>query len=233
MVRSSSFSSTNLGRGLIFLIGLSLVACTPAPASQIDPTEPVVGLAPTATSIKPDGEATPDEIAVAEPEVAVSHLIQPYPFTTPLPPPTPTLLDGVYARTVKYTGTPTPCRRCAPYRADGGTWLLTLEAGVFRVSHAGTGFSGVGSFTVSGNQLILFNDPNCHLDTGTYTWELEGRSLRLTEVDDSCAWELRAHNLTSGSWLLEGDGQGTVIDHCQPPSTEAAISGHWRAPAGC
>lgn len=216
--------------GLFGVVGMG-TACRPAP-----PVEPLPALSPTGTSAAVVSTPPPSpETAVAAEEISAEapDIFQPYPYTTPLPPPTPTILDGVYLRRVKFEGTPTPCRRCAPYRAEGGTWQLHFKAGVFHVSHDVTGFSGVGSFTVTGDRLTLFNDPNCHLDSGTYTWEMDGRSLRLTEVADSCAWELRAKNLAAGSWLLERDQTGNRIDPCQPPSTEAAITDHWPAPPGC
>ncbi len=193
-------------------------------------------------------ETTDDTVAVVETEMATATptlrlpvtdtppptaALQPYPYTTPLPPPTPTHLDGVYTRVVSFAGTPTPCRRCAPYRAEGGTWTLQLDRGLFRLAHDGTGFTGIGAFTLSDRQLTLFNDPNCHLGIGTYDWALDGRSLILTTVADDCAFGLRAKNLGAGSWLKQVDVAGQPIDPCQPPNTEAAVTGHWPAPAGC
>ena len=128
------------------------------------------------------------------------RVVRPYPYTTPLPLPTPTILDGVYTRTVHFEGTPTPCRRCAPYRAEGGTWQMILAAGTFRISHTNTNFQGIGSFTVAGNQLTLFNDPNCHLYVGKYIWAIQNKTLRLTAVEDNCAYGLRAGNLAAGAW---------------------------------
>ncbi len=111
--------------------------------------------------------------------------------------------------------------------------MLHFEAGVFRVSHDSTDFQGVGSFTLSEDQIVLFNDPHCHLEVGIYTWELDGRSLILKEVKDECAFDLRVKNLAAGPWLRQTDEQGHKIDPCQPPSMEAAISGHWPTPSGC
>jgi hypothetical protein len=111
--------------------------------------------------------------------------------------------------------------------------MLSLKEGVFRVSHDGTTFKGLGSFTISGNQLFLFNDPNCYLDVGVYNWTLEGQSLKLQEVKDPCAFGLRAKNLTRGDWQSAGKEEGQRLDQCQPPSLEAAISGHWPIPEGC
>ena len=170
----------------------------------------------------------------AEPTATIpAPAAQPYPYTTPLPPPTPTRLDGVYSYTVPFIGTPTPCRRCAPYRANGGTWQLVLDRGVFRVTHSDTDFQGIGSFVVADDQLLLFNDPHCHSDVATYTWALDGRQLRLTAVDDSCGFGLRAGNLTAGAWYLERDGNGRPVNPCEPPNQEAAITGHWPKSEQC
>jgi len=158
---------------------------------------------------------------------------QPYPYTTPLPAPNPTKLDGVYTYSAKFIGTPTPCRRCAPYRAEGGEWALELDRGVYRITHSNTDFLGIGSFTVSGNKLMLFNDPHCHLETATYTWHRDGRTLRLTAIEDACAFGLRGKNLGAGSWLLQTDEEGNRIDSCQPPNREAAVTGHWPALENC
>ena len=158
---------------------------------------------------------------------------QPYPYTTPLPEPTPTELDGIYTYAAQFIGTPTPCRRCAPYRAEGGEWQLVFDKGVFRVTHSDTDFLGIGSFTIDGNKLTLFNDPHCHLETGTYIWHRDGRALRLTETDDLCAFGLRSRNFGVGNWTLQTDDEGNQLDACQPPNQEAAVTGHWPAPEGC
>jgi len=147
----------------------------------------------------------------ASPGPAPAEPLQPYPYTTPLPPPTPTILDGVYQRALPVKGTPVPCRRCAPYRAEGGTWTLQLTAGAFGVSHDITPFRGVGSFTVSGEQITFFNDPNCMQDSGIYRWRRDGRSLLLEEVADPCAFGLRARNLTAGRWVAV-ELQGQQVD---------------------
>lgn len=192
----------------------------------------LAGCAATPTPAPPTG--TPPPTASSTPAPATAQpLAQPYPYTTPLPPPTPTQLDGAFSREIEFLGTPVPCRRCAPYRANGGEWRLAFDRGVFRVTHSLTNFQGIGSFTIDGNRLNLFNDPNCHLDVGVYTWEKDGRMLRLTEVADPCAFGLRAKNLTGDTWLLQADGDGSVITPCEPPNHEAAITGHWAAPAGC
>ncbi len=215
---------------LVMLIILCLVSVGCSSAEETPPQSnpgPVVESSPTAAAT-----ATPEAQPTEEPSSSPSAL-QPYPYTTPLPPPIPTELDGVYIHKIKFEGTPTPCRRCAPYRAEGGTWTLRLDKGAFHISHDSTDFTGVGSFSLDGQQLLLFNDPNCHTDIGAYTWELDGRSLRLEAMDDTCGFGLRVKNLTAGSWVKQTDEEGRLIDSCQPPSTEAAITSHWPAPADC
>ncbi len=199
----------------------------------------VFGACSASSNIPPQITAPPSDMGVESSptpqNVATATSVQdfkPYPYTTPLPPPTPTELDGLYTRDVKFEGTPTPCRRCAPYRAEGGTWTLRLDAGVYRVSHSDTGFQGVGSFTVSDNQIILFNDPNCHLGIGSYTWKLDEQLLILDVLDDECAFGLRLNNLTAGGWVKQNNTEG-YRDQCQPPSLEAAITGHWPIPDNC
>jgi hypothetical protein len=146
----------------------------------------------------------------------------PYPFSAPLPPPEPGPLDGTYVKVHLDPNTPVPCMRCPDYILDGGVWLLRFHEGAFRIYHPGTDWGSLGSFTVSGDSLQLFNDPNCADVVGQYSWALEDGSLELTLVDDPCAIRLRAKNLTFQPW-----------QSCQPPNMEAAISGHWPVPEGC
>lgn len=217
---------------LLVLAAVSLGEMTTAcAASEADLTPAATATRWAVAETPPAPAAVATRLPAAE-AAPPEEILQPYPYTTPLPPPTPTILDGVYQRVVPDRGTTVPCRRCAPYKAEGGTWTLSLEAGAFRVSHPVTRFQGVGSFTVTGERITFFNDPNCHRDVGVYHWELDGRSLRLAEVADPCAFGLRAGNLTAGRWLLV-EAQGRPIDSCQPPNVEAAVTGHWPAPPEC
>jgi hypothetical protein len=101
-------------------------------------------------------------------------------------------------------------------------WKLSLSKGIFRIYFTVNGWRSLGSYTVSEDRLYLFNDPYCNMETGVYTWKLEGGALTLTEVDDLCSQGLRAANLVDQPWLS-----------CSPPNTEAAITDHWQKPAGC
>jgi hypothetical protein len=146
----------------------------------------------------------------------------PFPYTIPLPPPHPTAIDGTYTKFETKEEPPIPCRRCPDYAPEGGLWKLNLNKGVFRIFHNVTGWKDLGTFIVSGDQLILANDPVCHEVVGVYAWKLEEGKLILNVVQDKCAIGLRALNLTKLPWLS-----------CQPPSIEAATTDHWPKPPGC
>lgn len=167
---------------------------------------------------------TPTPSITATPADAWQTLLQhtPVPWTTPLPPEEPTTLDATYVKVNPRLATPFPCARCPDYALEGGVWKLQLDKGIFRIYHAASGWRSLGSYTVSGDRLYLFNDPYCSRDTGIYTWKLEEGSLTLSEVDDPCSQGLRAANLIDQPWLS-----------CRPPNTEAAITDHWNKPQGC
>jgi hypothetical protein len=71
----------------------------------------------------------------------------PYPYTTPLPPSSPTTLDDAYVKFDPRPGQRAPCRRCPAYPPEGGVWRLHLDKGIFRESHdvIGWGTLGVGA----------------------------------------------------------------------------------------
>lgn len=155
---------------------------------------------------------------------------QPFPYTIPLPAPTPTLLDGVYTKTEHKDVPRVPCKRCPDYATESGPWKLHLDKGVFRVRHQDTAWQSIGSFVVSidrsskeqAQQLVLFNDPNCPQVVGLYNWKLEEGRLSLEVIEDACAIRLRGENLSHLPWLS-----------CQPPSIEAGATDHWPKPDGC
>lgn len=153
-----------------------------------------------------DSAATPAPAAspTGDPDLWKRDLTEPYPHTLPIPPRTPTPMDGVYVRTVTAAegGSPMiPCRRCAPYRLDRGDSTLVLEAGRFRVSQPASDFSSLGHFLVRGDRLVFFNDPVCPEVRGVYRWTLRGSGLALRAVDDDCAFDdLRARYLTFEPW---------------------------------
>ena len=199
----------NLGLLLLLLFSTrSIVYSAPAAA----PSRPYTSFTPTYAP----GTPTPTDIWPA------FLLRTPFAYTTPFPPPAHTSLDGTYAKLDPSEPQWWSCRRCADYRPVGGIWKLSLDRGVFRVYYAVTGWRSLGSYTVNGDQLYLFNDPYCPWDVGKYTWRLEDGQLLLKEIEDGCSMHLRAENLTLQPWLS-----------CQPPSIFAAISDHWPKPPGC
>jgi hypothetical protein len=128
-----------------------------------------------------------------------------YPYTTPLPPEDPTVIDGTYSKFDPREGTRPFCRRCMPYPAEGGKWLLQLDKGTYRILSLRSlnGWHSLGSFTVSRQRLHLFNDPNCLEDVGSYEWTLEGGQLSLEVIDDPCALRWRGITFTNYLWELE------------------------------
>jgi hypothetical protein len=149
-------------------------------------------------------------------------LRMPYPHRMPLPPAESTPIDGTYAKRESKDEPRVPCRRCPDYAVEGGTWKLHLDKGVFRIFHEATGWKSIGSFVISGEEFSIANDPVCHEVVGRYTWNLENGRLVFRVIEDPCAIELRAKNLTSLPWLS-----------CQAPDREPAMTGHWLKPARC
>jgi hypothetical protein len=139
-----------------------------------------------------------------------SPVSQPYPYTEPTPPAEPTVADGIYSRTVteKEAGGAGPCRRCPPYRLEVAMSTLSLQAGVFRIANevreAGAiDWRSVGHYTVSGDKIVFFNDPNCPQARGTYTWTATETLLTFEVVDDGCAFGgLRWRYLTALPWTV-------------------------------
>lgn len=224
--RSNSKYRAVLIPGVIGALLLIAAACLPAtgPGPVSPPATPVP---PSATPVPTGGaviQALTSIQAAATPEDGWLALLAqaPYPYTTPLPPPTPTVLDGIYAKLEPSQGTPVPCRRCADYLPTGGAWKLNLDKGVFRIFHQYSGWRSLGSFTIEGEKLFLFNDPACYDTVGTYTWTLVEGRLALQVVEDTCQVDRRARNFSRATW-----------SSCQPQSVEAAVTDHWSRPPGC
>ena len=176
--------------------------------------------------VNPAPGARSEQRATIDPAVAGRwhELLQrtPFPYLKPLPAGSPTPVDGTY---VKFDPKPqphVPCRRCPDYVPEGGVWKLQLDRGVMRIFYGETGWRSLASFEVEGDRLMLFNDPHCTGTIGIYHWKLHRGQLGLELIDDPCAINMRARNLTRQPWRS-----------CQPPDAEAAVSGHWPVPAGC
>lgn len=165
------------------------------------------------TSAPPSASASPRpserrETLIADSLDDLPVTVLPYPYTKPTPAPVPSEIDGTYMLILGLDelggashALPFPCVRCLPYARDPGVVTLIFFEGVYFVDHQMSGFHSVGHFEVDGDRLTLFNDPNCTRVRGTYTWQMDGRSLRLEAVDDPCAFEgERAIDLASAVW---------------------------------
>ncbi len=164
----------------------------------------------------PSAQATPTDIWKALLERT------PYPYMTPLPPAHVTPLDGTYVKEEQQIGERVHCRRCPDWGHDGGAWKLRFDKGIFIVLHVETGWRGLGSYSVSGDRVMLFNDPVCGDSVGEYVWTRAKGVLTFQEIKDECFIHLRAQNLMWQPWLS-----------CQPPNVEAAVTDHWLKPNGC
>ncbi len=124
----------------------------------------------------------------------------PLAYTTPLPEPVQSPLDGLYAMLDQSLPQWWSCRRCADYRPVGGVWKLKFDRGVMRIFYEVTGWRSIASYTVSDDRLYIFNDPYCPVDVGEYKWQMDDGQLKLEAVADTCAFDLRAKNLSRESW---------------------------------
>lgn len=152
----------------------------------------------------------------------------PFPYTTPLPTAVNTQLDGTYAKFDESWPQWWSCRRCADYRPAGGIWKLRFDRGVMRIYYNVTDWVSIGSYTVSGDRLYIFNDPYCPEAVGEYHWAQEDkwgladRSLTLQVITDPCSFGLRGENLSAQAW-----------GSCFPPNEMTGASDHWHKPPGC
>lgn len=214
------------------LVVLMMVACSPQSAARPTVSETTTSAPVLTNTLRPTAQATstllsspsPTSQSTPAPTDAWFALLQrtPFPYTTPLPPPARTVMDGTYAKLDPKQEEHVPCKRCPDYAPEGGIWKLHLDGGVYRIFYENTGWRSVASFTVSGDQFALFNDPYCTDVVGTYAWKLDKGALTFKVIKDECSIRLRAMNLTSQPWLA-----------CQPPNTEAAVTDHWLKPPGC
>lgn len=204
---------------IVVAVPLALAACfSNYDVPSTTPKVPVATLVPAATT-------TPTSVW--------SGLLKqtPYPYATPLPPAQTTILDGIYTKfDLKQSGLdplpeggvlmPHPRRegvfwlKPVPYPLEGGTWILQLDRGIFRVFHETTGWRTLGSFTVSEDRIEFFNDPHCYDAVGIYTWVLEAGQLTLKAIEDECDGRvlggggLRATNFSTHPWMLDNSRMG-------------------------
>lgn len=146
----------------------------------------------------------------------------PFPYVIPLPEPRRSDLDGTYAKVVASTAERVHCLRCPDYAPESGVWKLNLDRGVFRIFHLESGWRSIATAIVADDRLLLANDPTCIGEIGLYKWRVEEEQLVFEAIDDPCAIQLRAANLTRQPWRS-----------CRPPNIEAAVTDHWPKPEGC
>ena len=153
--------------------------------------------------------ATPTDVIVNnEPSGSWADLIEitPVPNAKPLPKNNVTPLDGLYA---KFNPNPPQwwaCLRCADYRPAGGAWRLQFDRGVMRIFYEVTEWRSVASYQVSGDRMVLFNDPYCTDATGDYNWKIVDGNLKLTVINDPCSFGLRGENLSEYVWSVCATG---------------------------
>ncbi len=170
-----------------------------------------------------DNVPTPEVLATAATTAWDGLLAQtPVAYATPLPEPATTPLDGTYARIDQSRPQWWLCLRCADYRRAGGIWKLQFDQGIMRIYYEVTGWKSIASYTVSGDQLTLFNDPYCRDEVGEYRWMLDEGNLKLEVIADSCSFDLRAENLSYEPWLA-----------CLPLGATAGANDPAQNPPGC
>jgi hypothetical protein len=155
--------------------------------------------------------AIPTQSMVQNPTVAVTAtattlwnaLLQATPFAyhTPLPEPAQSKLDGLYSKIDSSPPQWWRCYRCADYRPAGGIWRLQFKENVMRIYYEVTGWRTLASFTTSNDRLYIFNDPYCPEEVGDYKWQVVNGQLILEPVNDHCAFDLRAKNISSQPWM--------------------------------
>ena len=175
----------------------------------------VIVLSPGAAPVPPPIAASPSLSPPAANEILKANSLEdlparvlPYPYIEPTPAPIATEIDGtdMLILTLEDLGgasnaLPFPCRRCLPYARDPGVMTLIFFQGAYFVDHQISAFHSTGHYTIDGDHLTLFNDPNCSRTIGTYTWTLQGGSLHLEALDDTCAYQgERAKDLTAKDW---------------------------------
>lgn len=146
---------------------------------------------------------TPVAEVTATPTTVWDALLQATPFAyyTPLPEPVQSKLDGLYSKIDSSPPQWWRCYRCADYRPAGGIWRLQLKENVMRIYYEVTGWRTLASFTTSNDRLHIFNDPYCPEEVGEYKWQIVGGQLILETVNDHCAFDLRAKNISFQPWV--------------------------------
>jgi hypothetical protein len=62
----------------------------------------------------------------------------------------------------------------------------------------------LGHYDVKGDQIVLNQyDGVCATLLGTYQWEMDGNTLHLTPINDTCTGSSRSEELGGRSWILQ------------------------------
>jgi len=208
---------------LLLLVPL-LAGCVQLPAPSVSPlaTASAVAKRPGGGSAVVRGTETPAQVAKPEDRWTTLFERTPYPYTAPLPASSSSPLDGTYVKVDLSQAEHVHCLRCPDYLPEAGIWKLNLDHGILRIYYEGTGWRSLASFATVGDEMRVFNDPNCTDVTGTYKWRMADSTLIFSVIEDECSTRLRAANLTKQPWLS-----------CRPPNREAMITDHWDKPPGC
>ena len=176
------------------------------------------------TSPTPTTVSTQTSPVAASPTSIWSALqrMTPAPYSFPLPEPISSPLDGTYAKIDPSWPQWWLCRRCADYRPVGGIWKVQFDRGVMRIFYEVTGWRSFASFSLSGDEIQIFNDAYCPEGVGRYGWKLEAGELVLNLIEDPCSFGLRGQNLSMQSWLA-----------CQSASQAAEPAPLENNPPGC
>jgi hypothetical protein len=208
---------------------LIIAGCNSLPGSMSKDVG--VSAAPASTTPGLRGEAETPIATATTPPTAVPtttdrwfslKLVTPYPWSTVVPPYLETLIDGTYGKFDPDEPQWWNCMRCEDFIPAGGVWKLSLEKSIYRIYYDVTEWCSLGSYSLDGNRIKLFNDPHCRNVVGEYEWQQTEGGLTFKVVQDECAIGLRAANLTKQAWLA-----------CNPPNVEAAITDHWVKPEMC
>lgn len=137
----------------------------------------------------------------------------------------PGALDGRWTLTPDAPLATTLDLRAGAYRLDGelpltGAGLATVEDRTLTVAgHAGC--EGTGRYAVMLGDVERFG----------LLPQFRAQSLDLEPIADPCS--ARVATLSGGTWILRASLRAGVHGICDPPNTEAAVTGHWPEPPGC
>jgi hypothetical protein len=74
------------------------------------------------------------------------------------------------------------------------TWEINADGSYYSHSQVATEH---GTYTVTGNQIVIVGDIPCEGIKGSYTWAYDGKELIFEPIDDQCT---DRRNFTRGTW---------------------------------